>query len=201
LKWTLAKVAGLAAHATDPNVMLKKAVHGFNQHGRRLLEKAVSFARKDVSLIPKQTEQVILTQTSKAPSQSLVQRLNTQGIVSRYFANNVTPFWAQQLRNAARFRTHSGSFPIYGDYRALGKRLSLLSFIGIGLASRPDIPEPSEEVAHEIKVLVLYKSCVGILAGNCICRQPWIASASPLFQSIMLLHLLESLGSLVCSER
>lgn len=137
--------------------MMKKVIFGINQHGRRLLEKLPGIKRDPLSQIPK-AKPVALTQASNA-SHSVIQRLSekSSGVVTRFVANNVTPVWAQELRSAARFRTHAGSFRIFGDYKAMGSRMSMYAFVAFGMASNARAAEPEihvnlDQVQNDIKV-------------------------------------------------
>eukprot|EP00914_Ancora_sagittata_P025900 GHVO01051167.1.p1 GENE.GHVO01051167.1~~GHVO01051167.1.p1 ORF type:complete len:646 (-),score=79.31 GHVO01051167.1:16-1953(-) len=134
--------------------MMKKAIVGFNQHGRRLLKKLTG--KDNLYQIPK-AEPVVITQASKASS-GVIQRLTgkSSGVFSRFVTNNVTSIWVQELRNAARFRTHSGSFPLFGDYRAMGTRMSMYAFVAFGMAANarvtePEIPVHLDEIQNEVK--------------------------------------------------
>jgi PTEN induced putative kinase 1 len=124
--------------------MMKKIFTGINQHGRRLLQKVCT--RQVPQQVPRVAEPVAQRLTEKS-----------SGFIARFVARNAcTQVWAQELRNAARFRTHAGSFPIYGDYRAMGKRLSMYAFVAFGMASNAqgastDSPRGMEEISSDVK--------------------------------------------------
>lgn len=122
--------------------MMRKLITGINQHGRRLLQKVT---REIPQQVPRVAEPVAQRLTEKS-----------SGFITRFVARNTTQVWAQELRNAARFRTHAGSFPIFGDYRAMGKRLSMYAFVAFGMASNAqgassDFSRGIDEISSDIK--------------------------------------------------
>ena len=147
LKWSFYKVGALAAQATEPSTMMRKVITDLSKHGRRAVEKFIGLTKgkapQEVPQIPKTRE--FQPATFSAPCRH-VSQLSTKRstILTRYFSNNVTPNLAQELRNSFQFRMHSGSFPIFGNYRGLSKRLSLYAFVTMGMTTWSQLQQDQE---------------------------------------------------------
>lgn len=193
MKWAVAsKVGAIAAHATDPNVMLKKAVVNLNKHGRRLWEKFSGLAKREPTQQIPRAEPATLTKATNAAAS-----VPKSTLASRFFANNVTPNLAQELRNHFQFRMNAGSFPIFGNYRGLGQRVSMFAFVTLGVTSSSqyakEINQGTDDFYEDIRVSSLMIQCnscyhsrvsdllihcevVVIIHSLCLHRREWLAS-------------------------
>ena len=129
--------------------MLRKVIVDLSKHGRRAVEKFAGLGKGKApqELPAPQGARVRDLQPATLPTVGRqVAQLATKRstILSRYFSNNVYPNLAQELRQNFQFRLHSGSFPLFGNYRGLSQRLSMYAFVTMGMASWAQLQQDQE---------------------------------------------------------
>lgn len=126
--------------------MLRKVIADVGRHGRRAVERFAGFSKgkgpqEGIPRAPRDFQPATVPRASGQVGQVSG---NRSTILQRYFANNVYPSLAQELRQSFQFRLHSGSFPLFGQHGGLSRRLCMYAFVTMGVASWTQMQEDEE---------------------------------------------------------